>query len=191
MFSNFSKGVRVAVIILLTIFVISAGFIIGWIARPLPEYVPVQSQNPDAGTQPAGNVGEKSVLQDTVVRWIFEFDSCPDRFEKTDNSAVLGKTVGEIRNMYPDGTVTENSDGIIEICRKMQGVCPNHYILKPDEYGTLCVYKTNENSLELELVLTLNVSLSDISEEAQQEMKYGICFDTLKEIDQYLENAES
>ena len=68
--------------------------------------------------------------------------------------------------------------------------CPDHVVLMPDESGMLCVFE-NRYGDALALVHELSTPLSALPESYQEELLPGMGFDTLDELESWLEAMES
>ena len=53
------------------------------------------------------------------------------------------------------------------------------------------VLHTNESTLEPERVITLSIKIEELKENTQEELRNGILFSSLAEIDAYFEGMES
>ena len=74
--------------------------------------------------------------------------------------------------------------------RTLDLYCPEHYVLLPDDSGMLCVFQ-NRYGDALALVKELNVSLTELPDAYQEELRPGKGFDTLDALTQWLESIES
>ena len=68
--------------------------------------------------------------------------------------------------------------------------CPDHMVLMPNETGVLCVFQ-NKYGDALALVEELKTEVSALPSAMQEEVRRGIGFTSLAELEQWLESAES
>ena len=68
--------------------------------------------------------------------------------------------------------------------------CPQHVVLLPDEGGLLCVFQ-NKYGDALALVKELDLLLTELPDGIQESLRQGKGFDTMEELEKWLEGAES
>ena len=149
---------------------------------------------PEAGERAAAvdRIGLASVLPDTVLRMEYRFTGCGHTLSRiVDNSRHIGQTGPELVEDYPGSTVLRFSAEQVELQCTCTGACPQHVTLKADESGQLHILQTDPETMETASLQTLTVYASAFDPETAEELYEGISFDSVTEIDQYLENAES
>ena len=105
-------------------------------------------------------------------------------------SELAGKTRADLEAAYDLWQVTSFSPGEVTMERTLDLYCPEHYVLLPDDSGMLCVFQ-NRYGDALALVKELNVSLTELPDAYQEELRPGKGFDTLDALTQWLESIES
>ena len=105
-------------------------------------------------------------------------------------SELAGKTRADLEAAYDLWQVTSFSPGEVTMERTLDLYCPEHYVLLPDDSGMLCVFQ-NRYGDALALVKELNVSLTELPDAYQEELRPGKGFDTLEMLTQWLESIES
>ena len=103
---------------------------------------------------------------------------------------LYGKTLADVRALYDDWQITEFSAKEIKMSERPDLYCPDHMVLLPNEAGVLCVFQ-NKYGDALALVSELQTELSALPNSMQEEVRQGIGFPSLAELEQWLENAES
>lgn len=103
---------------------------------------------------------------------------------------IIGKTLDEVRPLYDGWQITEFSASLIKMTQQPEIHCPDHMVLLPDETGMLCVFQ-NRYGDALALVSELSTQLADLPAAMQEEVRDGLGFATLGELEQWLESAES
>jgi hypothetical protein len=68
--------------------------------------------------------------------------------------------------------------------------CSSHVVLMPDESGILGIFE-NKYGDAMALVRSLDTSLDSLPESIQEEVRLGKGFDTMEDLQQWLENVES
>ncbi len=92
--------------------------------------------------------------------------------------------------MYDAWEITEFSPKLIQMRQRPELFCPDHVVLQPGEDGTLCVFQ-NKYGDALLLVRELDARLEDLPTALQEEVRGGVGFDDLTQLEQWLESAES
>ncbi len=147
-------------------------------------------ETPEA--QPVGQIGKPSILPETEVKVNYEFMLCGHVIEKLQTGGPLtGSRLEDITKKYPDARVLEFDEAHVVITRELERYCPRHYILFIDDNNKLCILHTDEADFEKEVVTTLTYDVSALPEEVLLLLKEGMSFESLEEINLYLEDAES
>lgn len=73
----------------------------------------------------------------------------------------------------------------------VDGYCPAHLLLRADAQGTLAVWRMQEDALEMQPVLTLAATLDAFDGETAAALSEGVLFESMDEINAYLESMES
>jgi hypothetical protein len=144
--------------------------------------------------QPAENViktGDSAILPTTDVVWIDYYLKCGHEYvnSKTDN--IIGMTGPELENKYPDYAVTQMSLESVRLVREIDGYCPSHYLLKIGGDDSLLVMRTDPETLTLKQEKEFSIDLDALGAGVQEQLKEGIVFDTMDEINAFIEDAES
>ncbi len=135
------------------------------------------------------NEEEKLIIPSAAqVVLISEFTSCGHLAEREiDMLGADGEALTRDISAYEILELTEKR----AVLRKSrEGYCPAHYLLVR-ENGGLYVEKRSEADGENEQVMKLDFDAQNISEELEAEINAGIAFDTLSQIDEFIENIES
>lgn len=103
---------------------------------------------------------------------------------------LYGKSLDDVKALYDDWQITEFTAKEIKMSQQPDLYCPDHMVLLPNETGMLCVFQ-NKYGDALALVSELKTELSALPASMQEEVRRGIGFATLAELEQWLENAES
>ncbi len=149
---------------------------------------PAEAAEPAEETPAAAQVaqrGEETVSPNAQVIWQNQM-CCGHTVEVESAQPIIGKTRAELEREYGADAILEFSPEKVTIAREMDLFCPEHYVLKL-ESGLLTVRKTGED-LKEEILLTLDVSLPP---DAAAECTEGLPFDSLEDINLYLEGLDS
>ena len=103
---------------------------------------------------------------------------------------LIGKTLAQVQPLYEDWQITEFAPKEIKMEKTPDMFCPDHMVLMPGGDGRLCVFQ-NKYGDALALVNELDMELSALPSALQEEVRLGIGFPTLAELEQWLESAES
>ncbi len=151
--------------------------------NPAVEPLSQPAQSGDTA-QVSQTMGEETVSPEAVVTWRYEM-ACGHTVEVVDNQAVVDKTRAELEALYGPAAVESFSPQAVTMRLAREQYCPQHYVLVLQE-GVLTVRKTDE-SLQEQVLLTLDV---DLPEDAAAECVEGLPFDSLEDINVYLEGIE-
>jgi len=103
---------------------------------------------------------------------------------------LVGKTRTELEAAYDGWQVTSFSAQQIEMAQSLALYCPEHLVLMPDESGMLCIFE-NSYGDALAMLRELNLPLSELPEDVQDQLRTGMGFDTQDQLDQWLESMDS
>ena len=145
---------------------------------------PTEAAEPPVGAAQVAKMGEETVSPNAVVTWRYQM-ACGHIVELTDAQPVIGKTRLELEKDYGTAAVEAFSPEVVTLCLQSDNFCPVHYVLVLKDEA-LTVQKTNEK-LEVEVLLTLDV---DLPADAAAECAEGLPFDSLEDINIYLEGIE-
>lgn len=103
---------------------------------------------------------------------------------------LYGKTLADVEPMYEEWQITEFAPKLIKMEQKPDIYCPDHMVLMPGGSGMLCVFE-NKYGDALALVSELDLEMSALPAAVQEEVRMGIGFSTLSELEEWLESVES
>ena len=156
--------------------------------QPPPEETaqeaPAQPEQEPQAEQVA-QMGEETVSPDARVLWRYHM-ACGHVVEREDAQPAIGKTKAELEAAYGVDSVSSFGNAAVVMELESPLCCPDHYLLKLEE-GVLTVRKTGDD-LQEEILLTLDVTLPP---DAAAECEQGLCFDSLEDINVYLEGLDS
>lgn len=150
----------------------------------LPEPTPPAEQ--------VDNIGEQSILPDTLVITKYTFLLCGGHTEQRQETGgpLVGLNKTQIEEKYSDAKVLELTNKRAVIERELERYCPKHVVLFLDDDGRLSISQTDEADLEKENITTLTYDISHLQEEELSKLEEGLVFDNLQEINAYLEGIE-
>lgn len=171
--------------ILLTILALAAGLVIG-------VFIGLAIDANEQTAEETGNTGVVSVLPGAVIEKYIRFDGCGHTLSvPVESRAFIGYTEDELAAFYDTGSVDSFSSTYAAISFVQVGYCPNHYVLGIVD-GLLCVYRTSAETLARDIVQVIQaVDPLEFPEEERMLLETGVAFDTLEQIDAYLESVES
>ena len=103
---------------------------------------------------------------------------------------LVGRTRADLEAAYDQWQVTSFSANEVTMEQAMDLFCPEHVILMPDDSGMLCVFQ-NRYGDALALLRELDLSLRELPDAYQEELRTGKGFDSQDELDQWLESIDS
>ena len=141
---------------------------------------------------PVGSIGEICILPDTSVRIELHYALCDHTEQRElEKTEWIGKTKREIAALNPGDSIAVFSREEVCLVRVIEGSCPAHLHLGVHENGQLLVYRKNADTLENETVLLLPTTVERLDRSVQESLEKGLLFNTMDEINAYLESAES
>ena len=103
---------------------------------------------------------------------------------------LTGKTVKDVQTAYEGWQVTEFLPKRITMTRLFPLYCSSHVVLMPDESGVLSVFE-NKYGDAMAFTQSLQISLTALPESVQEEVRQGKGFDSLEDMEQWLESRDS
>lgn len=134
--------------------------------------------------------GEISVLPDTTVTWEVSF-LCGHTQTLQGHRDVLGYTRADIGAAYPTADIVQMTAQAVTIRLELDEYCPEHYVLILAEPNVLAVMRTDLDALEARQIAVINVDVAQLEEDLIAELGGGKVFDSLMEIDEFVEGVES
>jgi len=173
-------------LLLCTALALIAGLLAGYSLRLSQE---ASLEEPGVET---GAIGLVSILPSADIMLETSFSSCGHSVERQlDTATYVGFSEAEMSNAFIDADITEFSAKRVRIRRMHTGWCPRHVLLKTGADGALHIYRTDETTLRQMELQRLSFEPSQLDESAASELTAGVAFDSVDEINAYLENAES
>ena len=144
-----------------------------------------QQQIQTPGEQPVAAEPERLGVEGKVYLQV-NYTKCGHMVETdvTDKKYV-GMTREELENQFANAELTEFSKDKAVFLVETPSVCTLHYIVKY-ENGMLNIYQPQEN--QAEPTLYKSIEMDAVNDAALEE---GVIFDSLEQVESYLENIES
>ena len=141
------------------------------------------------GSAPAEEV---RITGDTLMERVVVFGACSHETRiLMDRTAYEGYTREEVQKQFPSASIAEFTAARVTIIQSVDAYCPEHYLLKLQEDGTLAVTHTDTQFFTEEVVAVLRDENDVLSRPGYEALKDGVAFDSLAEIDAYLESLGS
>ena len=149
-------------------------------------------------TQPPENVANEAGTQPSHVEAGCElvqqlsYSRCEHKVERRTpiSQELVGKTLQDVQAAYDGWQVMEFLPKKITMARQFPLYCAQHVVLMPDESGVLGVFE-NKYGDAMAFVRSLETSLDSLPESIQEEVRLGKGFDSMEDLEQWLENVES
>lgn len=153
------------------------------------------SPAPGAGTEqsePAGAGTQVKVAEGCELLQTLSYTRCEHTVTRrvAAPAELYGKTLAEVEPLYDEWQITEFASKEIKMSQKPDLYCSDHVVLLPNEAGILCVFQ-NKYGDAMALVSELETELSALPASMQEEVRQGLGFNSLVELEQWLEGAES
>lgn len=173
-------------LILVSLIALAAGCALGVLVG-----LAIQAEEPE--TEPAGRIGVAAILPTTRMERRIAFQKCGHaKTDVLDAAAFVGYTKEELASFYQMCEVEAFSGERVVLTQRLDACCPDHVLLKARSDGTLSVYQTDAEFFieQLIRVLTLDPEATIAADELSA-LQSGMVFDTLSDVDAYLESLES
>ncbi len=129
------------------------------------------------------------VAGDAEVEWLVRFTKCGHETAIEPAGGIAGMTRKEIASAYPDYAIEIFDTAYVRIVKSAESYCPAHYTLSMGE-DALVITKTDVDTLAPKEVMRIIADTSLLDEEALAALAAGVTFDSLEDINAYLEGAE-
>ena len=140
----------------------------------------------------AGRLGTRSVLPGTEIERQTAYTRCGHRqVEPIDPACFVGYTEEELAAFYRGDRISAFDGKRVVIDRTVEGCCPEHVILRLVN-GAFTVGQTDPVTLTEQILHTLPLEETvTMTNEERSALTEGLVFDSLSDIDAYLESMES
>lgn len=133
-----------------------------------------------------------SVGPNTAVRTRLKFDGCAHEYERLlDNARFVGATRQELLEHFPKHTIVRFSAEQVVLEQEIDGCCQRHYLLKLADNGGCAILKFDEEAMEMNTAVPIDVDTDAFDETVLSELRSGVAFDSMDEVNAYLEGLES
>lgn len=103
---------------------------------------------------------------------------------------LVGQGREAVAGAYDQWQVTSFAAAEVVMEQTIALYCPDHMVIMPNEAGLLCIFQ-NRYGDALALVRETDVSLNEISEDVQDQVRSGLGFSNLEEAEKWLEGIAS
>lgn len=132
-----------------------------------------------------------TALKSTRVEWKLRFNGCGHYITLSPQGDIAGMDKEEAKAAYSDYSAELFTSAYVSLVKDSDGCCPEHYVMLSGEDGdTLEVYKRNTQTLENEHITSIDISPDRFAEDTSALQAGGLLFNSLQEINEYIESAE-
>lgn len=132
---------------------------------------------------------EALVAENAEVEWLARFSECGHEVALDPPGSIAGMTRKELAIAYPDYTIEIFDAEYVRMAKSVEGYCPEHYLLTMGA-DALVISKMDLATLAQKEVMRIIADTSALDEEALAALSEGVTFDSLEDINAYLEGAE-
>ncbi len=163
----------------------SAGFIL---ASNEPRVVQVTPAPPDL---PVG-ADDSKIEKGAVVKWEYQYKMCGHTVYLScmADDHLTGLTFSQLQAEYPDARIISFEPEMVSLKLSFDCYCPRHYILKRYK-DALAVFRTILGSDEQETYRNVPIKFDSLCAEEQEVLEAGKLFESIGELESYLENIDS
>ena len=132
---------------------------------------------------------EDVVAADAAVEWLARFSECEHEAKLDAQGDLAGMARGDVARNYPDYAIELFDPHRVRLVRLVEGYCPAHYTLSLGEEA-LIITRTDLATLGNIEVMRVIIDTGALAEESLAALEKGVTFDSLEQINAYLEGAE-
>lgn len=163
-------------------------------AKPNTNELPSVTSTPSP-TETAADLHVDGPVHDEVspnalVEWICAYSECGHEYTFMDASLVIGMTEEEVEQAFPDWSLSGFSRSKVTLRSSADTFCPIHYLLKYNG-NALAVFSTDAYTHKQFELMRLVAEVDSFPKEEIKKLTSGIVFNTLREIDSYIEAFDS
>lgn len=147
----------------------------------VPEYDNEQSNSV------SGNLGTV-VASDARTECLLRFSAC-GHYVELDPPETAGMTRKEISENYSEYNIEIFDVDLVRLSKSVDAYCPEHYMIKAGDNCIIITRADSKNGLQKE-VMRLMINLEGFDSDTLSEIKKGRAFDSLEEINTFLEGGE-
>lgn len=146
---------------------------------------------PEPSDMPAG-ADDTSIEKGAMIEWCYEYGMCSHNvcLTREADKDMTGLKFSEFRLKYPDVRIISFEPDKLSLKKSFDCYCPRHFILRKHE-GGLAVMRTLLGSDEQDIILVIPVSLSSIEQDEMSALEAGKLFDSIEEIELYIEKIKA
>lgn len=132
-----------------------------------------------------------TALKSTKVEWKLRFNGCGHYITLKSQGDIAGMDKEEAKAAYSDYSAELFTSAYVSLVKDSDGFCPEHYVMLSGEDGDMLeVYKRNTQTLENEHITSIDISPNRFAEDIAALQAGGLLFNSLQEINEYIESAE-
>jgi hypothetical protein len=145
-----------------------------------------------AQAQTDERLGGSIIQADTGIFWVTRYTLCGHEKvrESAPDPAMVGKTYAEFAANYPNYTM-DTSNGVVRMIRSYRQYCPEHYVIKSDDDGSIYVYRNVEGYDKLTVVMKMAFTVDAVPADYRPLLREGMAFGSVEEIEGLIEDAET
>lgn len=144
----------------------------------------------DQRLEQAGEPGESP--NDIKVQRVLYYTMCGHAITRHEPPIENGDKIDmdALRRANP-GCEVQAFPSHVRITHTVRQYCPSHYVLFPDGEDHLSIYRNMTGGEQLSLWLTFEVDLSAVPRAVRESLALGMPFDTVEDIEHFLEDVSS
>ncbi|MBM7582315.1 hypothetical protein JOD02_001172 [Caldicoprobacter guelmensis] len=102
----------------------------------------------------------------------------------------VGLSRKQVKDMYSSWDIKEFSASIVWLCERVDGYCPNHYVIK-DNDGRIAICRPLEDGRGFYLIRQTSIDTAFLDADLQERVKEGWVVDSLEQVEQLVESWDS
>ena len=149
---------------------------------------------PEPDVQQAAKAGtdEARIESGARIIWEYKYAKCAHQIiaQGVAGDDMAGLTFTELTEQHPELTIIAFDTDEVSLRKKLDGYCPNHYILKLSG-DTLAVYQTVLGTTQQKEIQQIDIDWARIDTDERRVLQIGKVFGSLEDIESYIEDIET
>ena len=139
-----------------------------------------------------GQAEAKKVDKETVIYYEYIYSFCGHIYDehKQATEDLIGLDEAGLKEKFPDADSISFDDDGVHVKLTINQICPQHVMLKLED-GKCVLYRNVMGTEELKAEQTFTIDQEKWDDGWIESLKSGIVFDSIQELESFIENMES
>lgn len=201
-----NKGIKYSLVAIACVLVIGVGFLMGSNnyqddQKSNDVAIDNQSSNDNEDTDVQSNLdqslnqvtqGANVVNESSKIVYEYEYDLCGHIYEEyhEPTDELIGLNEQGLKDFFTEARSVEFSENEVRVKFLLNQICPQHVLLKY-ENGRCVVYRNKMGTEEMVAEQTFSIDEDSWDSEWLSSLEQGVVFESIKELESFVEDMES